>query len=74
MQKINWGTLTHTAELILEGDYRDDQLNEVTNDFVQYMQYKTEIDKIPDVLIIAEWRGKLKCGKNLPQHHHSIFI
>lgn len=62
-EKVDWGSSTHTADLILEGDYTEDQLNEVTSKFVSYMKRKTEFDEIPAIITILEWEGKIKAWK-----------
>ena len=45
-KRIDWGSSTHTAELILEGEYQDEHLNEITKEFVNYMKRKTTLDEI----------------------------
>ena len=69
-KKVDWGSLTHTTDLILKGNYNEDQLNKVTQDFVSYMKRKTELDKIPAVITILEWEEKIKAWKEL---HYASF-
>ena len=62
-EKVDWGSSTHTAELILQGEYNDPKLNEVTQEFVSYMKKKTTLDTIPATLTPAQWKGKIKSWK-----------
>ena len=48
---------THTADLILEGSYDTQGLEDIAKEFVQNMKNKCELDSIPDVLNVAEWGG-----------------
>lgn len=40
-EKVDWNASTHTAELILEGEYNDDDISDTSKQFVKYMKRKT---------------------------------
>ena len=50
-------------DLVLEGDYSENHINDITSEFISYMKQKTDLDLIPDVITIAEWEGKIKVWK-----------
>lgn len=63
MEKIDLGASTHTAELILEGDYNDQELNSTTKLLVSQIQKKTELDSIPGIINEMEWKEKIQNWK-----------
>ena len=56
---VDWGASSHIAELILEGDFTDETLDELTQDLLWHMKRQTDLDTIKARLTVAEWVGKI---------------
>ena len=58
-EKIDWGASTHTADLILEGQWTHEDIDEVSQDVINHLKSRTKLDSIQDTLTINEWVGKI---------------
>ena len=52
---VDWGASTHVAELILEGNFNETQINGLTQEMISHMKKKTTLDKIPATITMEEW-------------------
>jgi hypothetical protein len=60
---IDWGASTHQAELILEGNFHTDEIEQLAKDLQRHMRKRTDLDSIPGLLTIEEWIGKIAAWK-----------
>jgi hypothetical protein len=56
---VDWGASSHTSELILEGEFHDETLDELTQDLLRHMKRQTELDTIPAPITTEAWTGKI---------------
>ena len=57
---VNWGASSHTAELILEGNFQDESLDKISQDLINHMKKRTDLDTIEEELTQEAWEGKMK--------------
>ena len=57
---INWQADTDTAELILKGEYTNDELDDVTQLLLQHCEATTKLDSISLQLTLDEFIGKIR--------------
>jgi hypothetical protein len=58
--KFNWSASTNEAELVLKGEYEDDEISDITRLFLDNMTRITETESAPKFLTIEEFKGKFK--------------
>ena len=46
-EKVDWVSLTHYVDMILEGSYSDAEISDIAKEFLQWMKKKTELDATP---------------------------
>ena len=56
----DWGASTHTAELILEGEWQSDELTAMQQSLVNHMKARVALDTIPDTINTEEWISKIR--------------
>ena len=56
----DWGASTHTAELILEGNWQSDELDDMQQSLIDHMKARVTLDAIPAPITTEEWIGKIK--------------
>jgi hypothetical protein len=57
---INWQADTDTAELILQGDYTNEELDDVAQLLLKHCEATTKLDSISQVLTMEDFLGKIK--------------
>ena len=57
---VDWGSSSHTAELILEGNWDSDELDDLSTRLVKHMKARTTLDSIKPTISIDDWVGKIK--------------
>jgi hypothetical protein len=57
---INWQANTDTAELILHGNYTNDELDDVSQLLLKHCEATTQLDSITQVLTMEAFLGKIK--------------
>ena len=57
---VDWQASTHTSELILEGNWKNPELDELSQCLVDHMKARTELDEIKGPLTEEDWIGKIK--------------
>ena len=57
---VDWSASSHTADLILEGNWPTDEVDSVSQDVIKHMRARTELDSVEDTLTINEWIDKIK--------------
>jgi hypothetical protein len=55
---FNWSALTGAAELVLEGDYDNDTISEISRLMLDNMTRVTEVDNIKRYITKKDFRGK----------------
>ena len=58
--KFNWSASTNEAELVLKGEYTDDEISDITRLFLDNMTRVTEVEESPKFLTMKEFTGKFK--------------
>jgi hypothetical protein len=58
--KFNWSASTNEAELVLKGEYNDDELSDITRLFLDNMTRVTETEDKPKFVTMKEFTGKFK--------------
>jgi hypothetical protein len=58
--KFNWSASTNEAELVLKGEYNDEELSDITRLFLDNMTRITEAEEAPKFLTRKEFTGKFK--------------
>jgi hypothetical protein len=58
--KFNWSASTNEAELVLKGEYNDEEISDITRLFLDNMTRVTEADETPNFLKMKEFTGKFK--------------
>lgn len=56
---IDWSASSNTAELILDGSFTSSKLSSLTNDLLQHLKTRTELDLIPATLTKNKWMTKI---------------
>ena len=56
----DWGASTHTAELILEGDWQSEELDEMQQSLIDHMKARVTLEAIPAPITKEEWMSKIK--------------
>ena len=56
----DWGASTHTAELILEGEWQSDELDKMQQSLLDHMKSRVSIDAIPCAISKEDWIGKMR--------------
>ena len=56
----DWGALTHTAELILEGNWQRPELDEMQQSLINHMKARVTLDAVPAPITVEEWTSKIK--------------
>ena len=59
-KKFNWNASTHEAELVLEGNYEDDELSDIARLFLDNMTRVTDLEGLPPMVTKEDLRGKFK--------------
>ena len=59
-EEIDWSASTHTLDLILEGKWIHEDIDEVSQDVINHMKSRTKLDSIQDTLTINEWVEKIR--------------
>ena len=59
-KRFNWSTLTVKAEMVLEGEYSEPELDEIQQLFFDNLTRVIETDKLVKLIIREEFRGKMK--------------
>ena len=59
-EKIDWGASTHTADLILDGEWTPEDTDAVSRDVLQHMKARTNLDSITDTITINEWTENIR--------------
>jgi hypothetical protein len=57
---INWQADTETAELILKGEYTNDELDDVTQLLLKHCKANTKLDSITQQITLEEFIGKIR--------------
>lgn len=57
---VDWGASTHQAEIMLEGTFQDETIEELAQDLIRHMKKRTDLDEIEGKLMREEWVGKNK--------------
>ena len=81
-EHVNWAASTHEADLILEGEYENEEIQGIGKIFIEHMQRTTKLDSISGYLTENEWVGKMKVWREststspskLHIGHHKILI
>jgi hypothetical protein len=58
--KFNWNALTNKAELVLEGEYEDEEISEITRLMLDNLTRVTDVDNTPKFLTREEFKGKFR--------------
>ena len=58
--RINWSASTQDSELVLEGGYEEEALDQLSRLFLDNLCRVTELDSQPALLTVADLRGKYK--------------
>jgi hypothetical protein len=59
--KFNWSASTNEAELVLKGEYyNDEEISDITRLFLDNMTRVTEAENTPKFLTMKEFTGKFK--------------
>ena len=56
----DWGASTHTAELILEGDWQSEELTDLQQCLINHMKARVALDTISSTISTEEWVGKIR--------------
>ena len=56
---IDWGTSSHTSELILEGTFSPPDVDALTTELLRHMKQRAVLDQIQVILTSTEWIGKI---------------
>jgi hypothetical protein len=56
--KFNWSASTSEAELVLQGEYNDEEISDITRLFLDNMTRVTEADETPKFPTMKEFTGK----------------
>jgi hypothetical protein len=56
--KFNWSASTNEAELVLKGEYNDDEISDIPRLFLDNMTRVTEAGETPKFLTMKEFTGK----------------
>ena len=59
-QQLNWNATTQAAELVLEGNYEDDELDTMSKIMLDNFTRATDLDSLSQYVTIEEFRGKIK--------------
>ena len=59
-EHIDWAASTHEADLILEGEYDNEEIVDAGKLLIEQMKRTTKLDSINKYLTEDEWTGKLK--------------
>ena len=58
--KFNWSASTNEAELVLKGEYNDEEISDITRLFLDNMTRITDTEDKPKFLTMKEFKGKFK--------------
>jgi hypothetical protein len=58
--KFNWSASTNEAELVLNGEYNDEEISDITRLFLDNMTRVTEAEDSPKFLTMKEFTGKFR--------------
>jgi hypothetical protein len=61
--KFNWNASSNEAELVLEGEYEDETISEVTRLFLDNMTRVTEVDEDIKYITKADFTGKFRAWR-----------
>jgi hypothetical protein len=61
--KFNWNASTEEAELVLEGEYNDDDISEISRLMLDNMTRVMEVDKMPRFVMTKEFTGKFRAWR-----------
>ena len=62
-KRFNWSALTVKAEMVLEGEYSEPELDEIQKLFLDNLIRVTETDKLFKFVTKEEFRGKMKAWR-----------
>jgi hypothetical protein len=57
-REFNWSASTNEAELVLKGEYNDEEISDITRLFLDNMTRVTEAEDTPKFLTMKEFTGK----------------
>lgn len=57
---VDWAASTYESELILEGDYSEEDIQGIGKIMIEHMKATTKLDSVDKYLTEDEWVGKLK--------------
>ena len=57
---VDWGASSHTAELILEGNWEPPDIDELSQSMISHMKARVELDSVQGGFTKEEWIGKIK--------------
>jgi hypothetical protein len=69
--KFNWNTSTNEAELVLEGEYEDEEISEITRLMLDNLTRVTDVDDIPKFLHEKNLKGNSEYGENRYRPHQA---
>ncbi|OEU15138.1 hypothetical protein FRACYDRAFT_239817 [Fragilariopsis cylindrus CCMP1102] len=58
--KFNWNASTNEAELVLQGEYEDEEITEITRLMLDNLTRITDVDDSPKFLTTEEFKGKFR--------------
>ena len=67
LHKFNWNATTKEAELVLEENYEENEIDEISRHLLDNMTRVTELDSIPAQVKISDLRKRFKYGENQHQ-------